>query len=252
MSQEGRTDAAGPLPRSPACGAQGPPAGRWAHVWLWGGGGGAAQAQGCCWDPQRHPSPWRAPTQKHTFHTSKQACAHRAMYAWMCRSALQRSSREWTQCACSFPRACASPSTGSLTQVHKPVSMAPCEAPPSQPLPRGRGPRSSCPSALLLWGDRQSSLCSLGSPGPWQDLSSTWARDSPTCTRPLLTRGLGVWTASPWWQPCASAAWGQSLRALANSDLPTGAHHVVGNSSQGTGSKKLGADALEFSEKLRL
>ena len=40
--------------------------------------------------------------------------------------------------------------TGSLTQVHKPVSMAPCKAPPSQPLPRGRGPRGSCPSALLL------------------------------------------------------------------------------------------------------
>ena len=40
------------------------------------GWGGAAQAQGCCWDPQRHPRPRGAPTQKHTFHTSKQACAY--------------------------------------------------------------------------------------------------------------------------------------------------------------------------------
>lgn len=39
-----------------------------------------------------------------------------------------------------------------------------------------------------------------------QDLSSTWARDSPACTQPLLTCGLGVWAASPWWQPRASAA----------------------------------------------
>lgn len=94
----------------------------------------------------------------------------------------------------------------SLTQVPKAVHRAPCEASPSQPPPGRRGPEVPAPPHCCSEGAGGAHSVVRVPQGLRQDLSSTCARDSPACTQPPLTCGLGVWAARPRWQPCASAA----------------------------------------------